>query len=85
MRIVCVFREGRDYSRTVTDWLEDFYRRTGIEIERVDPDVSPDFCETYDIMEHPTIMALGSNSEAVATWKGLPLPLFDEVAYYATN
>ena len=82
MRVVCVFREGRDYSRTVTDWLEDFYRRTGHEIETIDPDKEPDFCEAYDIMEHPTIMALGPNGEANTTWKGLPMPLFDEVAYY---
>ena len=27
-------------------------------------------------------MALGPSGEAVYTWKGLPLPLFDEVAYY---
>ena len=82
MRVVCVFREGRDYSRTVTDWLEDLRRRTGHEVEVIDPDDSPEFCEAYEIMEHPTIMALGPSGEAVATWKGLPLPLFDEVTYY---
>ena len=82
MRVVCVFREGRDYSRTVTDWLEDFYRRTGDHIEVIDPDREVSFCEAYGIMEHPTIMALGPDGEAVYTWKGLPLPLFDEVAYY---
>ena len=82
MRIICVFREGRDYSRTVTDWIEDFYRRTGEEIEVINPDESTNFCETYDIMEYPTILALGSDGEAVNIWKGLPLPLFDEVSYY---
>lgn len=82
MRVVCVFREGRDYSRTVTDWLEDFYRRTGDKIEVIDPDEDTSFCEAYDIMEYPTIMALGPNGETTNIWKGLPLPLFDEVAYY---
>lgn len=82
MRVVCIFREGRDYSRTVTDWLEDFKRRTGHEIETIDPDKESNFCAAYDIMEHPTIMALGPSGEAVYTWKGLPLPLFDEIAYY---
>ena len=82
MRVVCVFREGRDYSRTVTDWLEDFYRRTGEEIEVINPDEDISFCEAYGVMEHHTIMALGPSGEAVATWKGLPLPLFDEIAYY---
>ncbi|MBR3252760.1 hypothetical protein IKF84_01680 [Candidatus Saccharibacteria bacterium] len=82
MRVVCVFKEGRDYSRTVTDWLEDLRRRTGHEIEIIDPDKSPDFCEAYEIMEYPTIMALGPSGETAASWKGLPLPLFDEVTYY---
>ncbi len=82
MRVVCVYREERDYSRTVSDWLEDFYRHTGKRIETIDPDKEINFCEAYGIMEHPTLMALGPNGETVCTWKGLPLPLFDEVSYY---
>ena len=84
MRVVCVYKEGRDYSRTVTEWLEDFYRRTGEKIEVINPDESTSFCEAYDIVEYPTIIALGPNGEAVTTWRGLPLPLFDEVSYYKT-
>ena len=82
MRVVCVFKEGRDYSRTVTDWLEDFHRRTGEEIETIDPDAEPGFCEAYGIMQHPTVLALGKNGETVSIWHGLPLPLFDEISYY---
>ena len=82
MRVVCVFKEGRDYSRTVTDWLEDFHRRTGEQIEVIDPEKDSSFCEAYDVVEYPTIMALGPNGEAISTWKGLPLPLFDEVSYH---
>ena len=82
MRLVCVSKEGRDYSRTVTDWLEDYRRRTGYEIEVVDPDQSPNFCEAYDIVEYPTVLALGPSGEVANTWKGLPLPLFDEISYY---
>ena len=85
MRIVCVTKEGRDYSRTVSDYLEDFYRRTGREIETMDPDQSPAFCEAYDIVEYPTILALDNSGGVAASWKGLPLPLFDEIAYYASN
>ena len=85
MRVVCIYKEGRDYSRTVSEWLEDFYRRTGEEIEVIDPDQDTNFCEAYDIMEYPTIMALGPNGEAANIWKGLPLPLFDEVMYYKNS
>ncbi|MDO4527122.1 MAG: hypothetical protein Q4B87_03475 [Candidatus Saccharibacteria bacterium] len=82
MRIVCVYKEGYDYSRTVSDWMEDYYRRTGREVEVINPDEATDFCEAYDIVEYPTIMALGTNGEALNVWRGLPLPLFDEVMYY---
>ncbi|MBQ8984952.1 hypothetical protein IJ076_00105 [Candidatus Saccharibacteria bacterium] len=84
MRIVCVFKEGRDYSRTVTDYLEDFYRRTGHQIETMDPDESTNFCEAYDIVEYPTILAIDGNGAVASTWKGMPLPLFDEISYYAS-
>lgn len=82
MRIICVYKEGYDYSRTVTDWMEDFYRRTGERIESLNPDEDPEFCEAYDIVEYPTMLAIGPNGEAAAIWKGEPLPLFDEVLYY---
>ena len=82
MRVVCVYKEGYDYSRTVSEWLEDFYRRSGEEIEVIDPEKEPSFCEAYDIVEYPTIVALGGGGEAVGIWKGFPLPLFDEISYY---
>lgn len=82
MRVVCIYKEGYDYSRTVSDWLEDFYRRTGEQIEVINPDEDLTFVESYDVVEYPTIMALGPNGEAVHVWKGRPLPLFDEISYY---
>lgn len=82
MRVVCVYKENRDYSRAVSDWLEDFYRRTGNDIEVINPDESFSFCESYDIVEYPTILALGASGEVINSWKGLPLPLFDEISYY---
>jgi len=85
MRVVCVFKEGYDYSRTVTDWLEDYHRRSGDEIETIDPNKDSTFCKAYDVTEYPTVLALGPNGETVTTWRGLPLPLFDEISYYKIN
>jgi len=62
--------------------LEDFHRRTGNQIEVIDPDEDPSFVEAYDVVEYPTVMALGPSGETVYTWKGQPLPLFDEISYY---
>lgn len=82
MRVVCVYRDNQDYTRSVTDWLENFHRQTGRELETLDPDKSPGFCEAYDIVECPTIIAIGNSGEVRAVWKGRDLPLINEVLYY---
>ncbi len=82
MRVVCIFRDNEDYTRTVTDWLENFYRQTGKKIETMNPDENTDFCVTYDIVEYPTIIALGNSGEVLAMWRGREMPLINEVLYY---
>ena len=82
MRVVCIYREGQDYSRSVSEWLENFRRQTGREIEVMDPDNNTGFCEAYDIVEYPTIMALGERGEVRASWRGRNLPLINEVLFY---
>ena len=82
MRVVCVFREGEDYSRAVNEWLEGFYRQTGRKLEVINPDKETGFCETYDVVEYPTILALDNNGSVRGMWRGKDLPLFDEVLYY---
>ena len=82
MRVVCVFRDNQDYSRSVNEWLEDFYRRTGKQIETMEPDQNIGFCEAYDIVEYPTILAISDNGEVHAMWRGKDLPLINEVSYY---
>ena len=82
MRVVCIYKDNQDYTRSVTDWLENFRRQTGREIETMDPDQSPAFCETYDIVEYPTIIALSNDGEVRNLWRGRDLPLINEVLYY---
>ena len=82
MRVICIYRDNQDYSRAVTDWLADFHRQTGREIEAMDPDTNTSFCEAYDIVEYPTILALGEQGDVRAMWRGQKLPLINEVLYY---
>lgn len=82
MRVVCIYRDNQDYSRSVNEWLENIRRQTGREIETMDPDRNPGFCEAYDIVEYPTIMALGERGEIRAFWSGRNLPLINEVLFY---
>lgn len=84
MRVVCVWRRESDYGRTVEEWIMAFERQTGKEIESLDPDTKEGegFCRAYDIVEYPTIMALGDDGAVLASWRGTMLPLFDEVSYW---
>ena len=82
MNIICIYRENQDYSRSVNEWLENFRRQTGRELETMNPDQNANFCETYDIVEYPTIIALGNRGEVRASWRGRNLPLINEVLYY---
>ena len=83
MRVVCVYKDRQDYTRSVDEWLENFRRQTGREIETMDPDRNPGFCETYDIVEYPTIIAIDNSGQIQNVWKGQNLPLINEVLYYA--
>lgn len=82
MRVVCVYRDRQDYTRTVEEFIENVRRQTGHEIEKVDPDENTEFCETYDIVEYPTILALGESGEVLAMWRGKEMPLINEVLFY---
>lgn len=85
MRTIIVYKDERDYTRQVTDYLRDFTRQTGHEIETIDPD-TPDgasFCRTYDIVEYPTIVAISDTGTLQQMWRGLPLPTISEVSFYA--
>ena len=82
MRVVRIFRDNQDYSRSVNEWLENFRRQTGREIEIMNPDTNTSFCETYDVVEYPTILALDNNGAVRATWRGKSLPLVNEVLFY---
>ena len=82
MRVAIVYRDNQDYSRSVNEWLEAFKRQTGRELEKIDPDRDPHFCEAYDIVEYPTIIALGGRGDVRAIWRGRELPLINDVLFY---
>lgn len=85
MKAVVVFKENTDYARTVLDYLRDFERQTGRQLETLNPD-TPDgimFCKTYDIVEYPTMIAISDDGVMQNMWRGLPLPTITEVSYYA--
>ena len=82
MRVICIFRDNQDYTRSVTDWMENIRRQTGHEVEVMDPDANPGFCAAYDIVEYPTVIALDNQGSVLNLWRGRDLPLIDEVVFY---
>ena len=80
-----LYRHDTDYEREVIDYLRDFEQQMGKKLETMNPD-SPSgaqLCQTYDIVEFPTILATDNDGRVMQTWRGLPLPKMDEVSYYA--
>lgn len=84
MRVVVVYKEETDYARQINDYLRDFNRQTGHELETLNPDTpeGASFCRTYDIVEYPTLIALSDDGGMQNMWRGLPLPTISEVSYY---
>lgn len=84
MRVVVIYKEQTDYARQVTDWLFDFKRLTGRDLETMNPESLPgiSFCTAYDIVEYPTIIAISDSGQMQNMWRGLPLPTLSEVSYY---
>ena len=88
MKIVIVWNEQTDYAREVREWLDVFGREVGAEsIESMDPETreGSDFAEAYDVVEYPTILALGGDGKVLSMWRGTPLPQVEQVAYWASN
>jgi len=84
MRVVVVYKQQTDYARQVDDFLFDFKRLTGHDLEVIDPESHEgiSFCEAYGILEYPTVIAISDSGQMQNMWKGLPLPTMSEVSYY---
>ena len=79
-----MYKDQNDYTREVLDYLHDFKRQTGHDLDQVDPD-SPEgvqFCSTYDIVEYPTVIALSDDGSMQNIWNGLPFPTISELSFY---
>ena len=84
MRVVVVYKDQTDYARQVESYMFDFKRLTGHDLEVINPETRDGigFCETYDIVEYPTIVALSDSGQMQNMWRGLPLPTMSEVSFY---
>jgi hypothetical protein len=84
VKAIVIYKDESDHAREVTDYLRDFKRQTGHDLETIDPDTpdGTDFCRAYDIVEYPTIIAISDDGVMQNQWRGRPLPTISEVSYY---
>lgn len=84
MRVVVVTKDETDYARSVNEYLQEYQRRTGRELEVINPETPAgiSFCTTYDIVQYPTIIALTDEGQVQQLWAGPILPTISEVTYY---
>lgn len=87
MRVVAVYKDNMDYTRSIDTFMDDFARQTGHTLERLDPESREGdlFCRTYDIVEYPTIIALSNDGQMQNIWTGSTLPTISEVSYYVSQ
>ncbi len=85
MRVIAVYKDKSDHARSVITFMHDFQRQTGRELEAMEPETREGsiFCQTYDIMQYPTLVCLDESGVVQNIWPGLPLPTISEVSYYA--
>ena len=78
-----VFRENSESASAAENFLRDYKWQTGREIETVNPDDASgqQFIELYEIVEYPTLVAIGPDGTELAKWR-TNLPTVDEVSIY---
>lgn len=87
MKVSVVYKQDSDYTRSVTEWIREFARRTGKTIEEINPETrdGDTFARTYDIVEYPTFIAIDNEGVVHNAWRGTLLPTISEVSYYVQD
>ena len=77
-----VSRDNTEYAREVSDWMIEFKRETGYDVELEDPETihGEIFATSHDIMQYPTLCVVSDDSKILTKWSG-KLPQFEEVTY----
>ena len=83
MRVIVFYKPISEAARGVEEFLHEYTRRTGRELETVDPEArgGDQLAATYDIVEYPTVLALTNDGSELARWRAI-LPTISEVSYY---
>ncbi|MCL1876814.1 hypothetical protein FWF74_02165 [Candidatus Saccharibacteria bacterium] len=83
MRLIMIYREKSEQRAAAEVFLHDFKYQTGHDIETLDPDTpaGQTFIVAHDIVEYPTLIALGPDGTELTKWRGT-LPTISEASAY---
>ena len=88
MRIVILYHPESDHSRIVEEYVHDFTHQdpdVSVEALSIDTRDGATMATVYDIVAYPSMLALREDGSLAKAWQGLPLPLMNDVAYFAVS
>lgn len=84
MKACILYRPDSEFARTVEEYVRDFQRFKGKDIELVDLNTreGASMATLYDILQNPALVVLRDDGQLVKDWQGELLPRKDELAGY---
>lgn len=84
MSVVMLYRSNSERERKSLEFVENYKRRTGRDINLVDVNTveGSNMANLYDILDYPAIIALTSDGAVQQVWAGENMPLIDDVSYF---
>ena len=84
MKVVCVWKGASEMGREVREWIREFERRAGVEVESLDPESREGevFARAHDVTTYPTLLVVDVDGRVAAEWRGVPMPMVDAVTAY---
>ena len=86
MKIIILYHPQSDHSRIIEEYVHEFVARSpevSLEAISVDTRSGANMAQTYDVVQYPSMLAVRENGELAQAWQGLPMPLMNEVAFFA--
>ncbi len=88
MRVVALYHPNNDeFSGMVQDYAREFeaYKHKSLELKSLETTEGADLAALYSIVRYPAMLVLSDTGSLVRLWEGAPLPLMDELSYYAQD
>lgn len=84
MKAIVLYRPNSEHARAVEEYIREFQRRTGRNLELLDVDTKEgaNMVELYDAVRYPAVIAIADDGRMLSSWLGEPLPLINDVDGY---